>query len=89
MIIGRVVSQLFATQKNAKLTGAKLLLVQPLDLDGNEKGEIVLAVDAGDAGINERVLVVQEGWSANYVFGAVEAPIDAAVVGVVDRVDLS
>ncbi|HEY2933235.1 MAG TPA: EutN/CcmL family microcompartment protein [Acidobacteriota bacterium] len=89
MIIGRIVSQLVATQKNPKLSGAKLLVVQPLDLDGNEKGETVLAIDAVDAGVGERVLVVQEGWSANYLLGTSEAPVDAAVIGIVDRIDLA
>ncbi len=88
MIIGKVVSPFFATQKNEKFSGAKLLLVQPLDLNGNAKGEIILAVDGVDAGVGDKVLVVLEGWSANHVAHTTEAPIDAAVVGVVDRVDL-
>ena len=88
MIIGKVVSQLFATQKNKRFHGGKLLLVQPLDLDNNASGEVVLAVDAVDAGVGDRVLVVQEGWSANYLMGTSDAPVDAAVVGVVDRIDL-
>ena len=89
MIIGRVVSQLFATHKDAAFRGAKLLLVQPLDLNDNADGEMILAVDAVDAGVNDRVLVVLEGWSANYLMGTSEAPVDAAAIGVIDRIDLA
>ncbi|MBI3940413.1 MAG: EutN/CcmL family microcompartment protein [Acidobacteria bacterium] len=88
MIIGRVVSQLFATQKNKKLFGAKLLLVQPLDLNNRDSGEVILALDSLDSGVGDRVLVVLEGWSANHAARTSDAPLDAAVVGVVDRVDL-
>ena len=88
MIIGRVVSQFFSSQKDQHLFGCKLLLVQPLDLKDNAQGEIVLAIDSVDAGVGDRVLVVLEGWSANYVLAAREAPVDAAVIGVVDRIDL-
>ena len=88
MIIGRVVSPFFSSQKDPHLFGAKLLLVQPLDLKDNANGEIVLAVDSVDAGVGDRVLVVLEGWSANYVLATCEAPVDAAIIGVVDRIDL-
>jgi ethanolamine utilization protein EutN len=88
MIVGRVVSHLFATQKNDKLSGAKLLLVQPLELDDSPKGEAILAIDAVDAGISDRVIVVLEGWAANHALGTVEGPVDAAVVGVVDYIDV-
>jgi ethanolamine utilization protein EutN len=88
MIIGRIVSQLHSTHKNQAFHGAKLLLVQPLDLDDNASGEVILAVDAVDAGEGDRVLVVQEGWSANYLLGTTNAPVEAAVIGVVDRIDL-
>ena len=54
MLIGRVVGNVIATQKNEKLEGAKLLLVQPLDLEGREKGVAVLAIDTlVDAGIGD------------------------------------
>lgn len=88
MIIGRVIDHLVATQKQSPFEGQKLLLVQPLDLDGEERGEPVLAIDGVDAGSGDRVLVVQEGWSAMYVLGRFFTPVDAAVIGVVDRIDL-
>jgi ethanolamine utilization protein EutN len=88
MLIGRVVGRVVATQKNEKLEGTRLLLVQPLELDGRERGSPVLAVDGVDAGAGERVLLVQEGRAAQQVLGRGTAAVDAAVVGVVDSVEI-
>jgi ethanolamine utilization protein EutN len=88
MTIGRVVGNLVATQKNEKLEGTKLLLVQPLDLEGIARGTPVLAFDAVDAGVGDRVLLLQEGRSAQLVLGRGVAAVDAAIVGVVDSVEL-
>lgn len=88
MIIGRVIHQLFATQKNEKFVGSKLLLVQPLNLDESPCGEPVLAVDSVHAGVGDRVLVVLEGWSANHAARTSEAPMEAAIVGVIDQIDI-
>jgi len=88
MLVGRVVGNLVATQKNEKFEGSKLLLVQPLDLDGQDKGGTVLAIDAVDAGPGDRVLLLQEGRSAQLVLGRGVAAVDAAVVGVVDALEL-
>lgn len=89
MILGRVEGAVVATQKHYKLEGRKLLLVQPLDLTGKPTGVPVLAVDGVDAGEGDRVLVVQEGRSASMVSDRVESPLDAAVIAVVDHVELS
>jgi ethanolamine utilization protein EutN len=89
MLIGRVVGNVVATQKNAKLEGTKLLLVQPLDLAGEPRGAAVLAFDAVDAGPGDRVLLLQEGRSAQLVLDRGVAAVDAAVVGVVDAVEWS
>ena len=88
MILGKVIGTVVATQKNAKYEGAKLLLVQPLTLDDKPMGEPVLAVDTVGAGEGEKVLVVQEGRAANDAFGKKQGPLDAAIVGIVDLVDL-
>lgn len=87
MLIGRVVGNLVATQKNAKLEGAKLLLVQPLDLDGEPRGGAVLAIDGVDAGVGDRVLLIQDGRSAQLVLGRGVAAVDAAIIGVVDATE--
>lgn len=88
MLIGRIVGSVVATRKNEKLEGTKLLLVQPLDLDGAPQGGAVLAFDAVDAGLGDRVLIVQEGKAAQLVLDRGVAAVDAAVVGVVDTVEL-
>lgn len=87
MLIARVVGNVVSTQKNAKLEGAKLLLVQPLDLEGKDRGAPILAIDGVDAGVGDRVLLLQEGRSAQLVLGRMPAAVDSAVVGVVDTVD--
>ncbi len=88
MTIGRVVGNVVSTHKNAKLEGAKLMLVQPLDLDGTPKGAPMMAIDGVDAGIGDRVLVIQDGRSAQLVLGKGTAAVDAAIIGVVDAVEL-
>ncbi len=88
MILARVTGSVVATEKHYKLEGRKLLLVQPLDLEGEPVGVSVLAVDCVDAGEGDRVLVVQEGKSASMASGREESPLDAAVVAVVDAVDV-
>jgi ethanolamine utilization protein EutN len=89
MLLGRVLGSVVATQKNEKLEGAKLLLVQPLDLEGNARGAAVLAIDGVDAGIGDEVLLIQDGRSAQLVLGRGVAAIDAAVIGVVDAVEIA
>jgi len=87
--LGRVVGNVVATQKNEKLEGAKLMLVQPLDLSLQAKGAPVLAVDGVDAGIGDLVLLIQDGRSAQLVLGKGTAAVDAAVIGVVDAVEMA
>ena len=89
MIIARVVGNVIATQKEPSHGGKKILLIQPLDLEDNPAGDVVVAFDSVDAGIGDRVLAVQEGFSAMTSVGHVESPIDAAVIGVIDLVELA
>ena len=89
MIIARVIGDVVATQKHPSHEGRKILLVQPLDLDGSDRGDAILALDSVDAGAGDRVLVVQEGWSAMTAVGRPQTPIDTAVVGVIDTVTLA
>jgi ethanolamine utilization protein EutN len=88
VIIGRVVGNVVASQKQASHEGKKILLVQPLDLEDQPAGDVFVALDAVDAGVGDRVLAVQEGFSAMTSVGHVESPIDAAVIGVVDLVEI-
>lgn len=87
MILGRVVGQAVATVKRPQFEGAKLLLVQPETPDGAPVGATLLAVDGVGAGVTERVLVVVEGRAAGEIVGRTLAPVDAAIIGIVDRVD--
>lgn len=89
MLIGRVIGEVVATQKHPSHVGRKALLVQPLHLDGSLRGDAVIAFDAVDAGIGDRVLVVTEGFSAMTSVGRPDSPIDMAVIGLIDRIDLT
>jgi microcompartment protein CcmK/EutM len=62
---------------------------QPLDESGNPAGGYLIAVAAVDAGVGERVLVLDEGTGARQILGNAKAPIRSVVVGVVDSVDLA
>jgi microcompartment protein CcmK/EutM len=88
MLIGRVIGEVWATRKAPSHEGSKALVVQPLNLDGSDRGEAVIALDAVDAGVGDRVLIVTEGFSAMTAVERTEAPIDMAVVGVIDSIDL-
>lgn len=88
MQIARVVGTVVSTQKNRKFEGAKLLLVQPLTLDDRARGTALLAIDTLGAGVHEKVLIVMEGRAAGEALGRTLAPVDAAVVGIVDTVDV-
>ena len=88
MLIARVVGELVATQKHPSHEGRKLLLVQPLNLDGSNRGDAVVALDGVDAGIGDRVLVATEGFSAMTAVGRPQSPIDMAVIGFIDQVEI-
>jgi microcompartment protein CcmK/EutM len=88
MLIARVVGELVATQKHVSHEGRKLLLVQPLNLDGSNRGDAVVALDAVDAGVGDKVLLATEGFSAMTAVGRPQSPIDMAVIGFIDQIQL-
>jgi microcompartment protein CcmK/EutM len=88
MQIARVIGTVVSTQKHEKFEGAKLLLVQPVSVDDTPRGVPLLAVDSVGAGVHETVLIVIEGRAAGDALGRKLAPVDAAIVGIVDRVDV-
>jgi len=88
MQIARVVGTLVATQKHRTFEGAKLLLVQPLNVDDTPRGSAFLAIDGVGAGVDEKVLVVLEGRAAGEMLGRKGAPVDAAIVGIIDTVTI-
>ncbi len=87
MRIARVVGTVVSTQKNAKLHAGKLMLVQPLGPNKQPEGGELLAVDSVGAGVGEQVLVVIEGKAAGDAVGRRAAPVDAAIVGIIDHID--
>jgi len=88
MLIARVIGEVVATQKHSSHADQKTLIVQPLNLDGTDRGDAVVAMDAVDAGIGNLVLLVTEGFSAMTSVGRPNSPIDMAVIGVIDRIDM-
>ena len=89
MQIARVVGTVVATQKHRTFEGAKLLLVQPLTLEGTPRGAALMVIDALGAGVDETVLIVNEGRAAGEALGRKLAPVDAAVIGIIDSVDIT
>lgn len=87
MRLGRVMGQVVSTQKHQKLEGAKLLLVQLVSANAEPIGSPILTIDAAQAGPGDTVLVVLEGRAAVSALRRRAAPVDAAIIGVVDRVD--
>ena len=89
MILARVLGNVVATQKNHRYATARVMLCQPVTLEGEEMGMTLLALDSVDSGMGDLVLIVQEGWGASTAAtGEAGAAIDSAIVGVVDRIDL-
>ena len=88
MLLARIIGTVVATRKDDRLHGRKLLVARMVDVEGeDEKGHLV-AVDTVGAGVNEVVLIVQ-GSSARMAFECKDCPIDAAVIGIVDTVEVS
>jgi len=88
MQIARVIGNVVATVRHPVYDGHKLLVVQPLGLDGRERGKSYIALDFVSAGKGDRVLVVNEGNSGRQMVGDEQAPVRSVIVGVVDEVDV-
>jgi len=84
MTICRVTGSIVSTHKNDHLVNRKIMIVQPLTLDGEPQGADMLAIDEVDAGIGDLVLVIREGGSARLIFNEKKNPVQAVIVGVVD-----
>ncbi len=87
MLLSKVVGEVVATQKHATHDAVKLLLVRQVDRAGAEIGAPFVAVDTLDAGAGDTVLLTLDGWAAMTAVKRPKAPIDAAVIAVVDSVD--
>jgi microcompartment protein CcmK/EutM len=85
--LARVIGDVVATVKDAALDGHKLLVLQPIAPDRQNAGRTVVAADATGAGVGEHVFFVR-GREASFPFLPAEVPVDACVVGIVDRWDV-
>ena len=88
MLLGKIVGTVVATRKDPRLISAKLLIVRPIDTRGKVEGAPLVAVDTVDAGVGETVLVVS-GSSARMASGLKDCPVDAAIVGIVDEIEVN
>jgi len=88
MILCRVIGTLVATQKNQTLREHKLLIVQPIDLNGAFFGRDLIAIDHVDAGVGDTVLVMQEGTGARQILKREDIPVHSVIVAVVDGMDI-
>ena len=87
MILGKVVGTIVATRKDEKLLGKKLLIVRPIDPETGKESGYVVAVDTVQAGTGETVICVS-GSSARLASGLKDHPVDTAIVGIVDTIQL-
>jgi microcompartment protein CcmK/EutM len=88
MLLAKIVGTVVATRKDPRLESQKLLLTRPVDPAGKVDGGFLVAVDTVDAGVGETVLIVS-GSSARMASGLENCPVDAAIVGIVDTVDIA
>ncbi|SDF56530.1 EutN/CcmL family microcompartment protein [Sporolituus thermophilus] len=87
MVIGKVIGNVVATRKDDSLVGSKLLIVRPIDLTGQGAVRPYVAVDTVGAGNGDNVLIV-EGSSARHVLGKPDGAVDAAIVGIIDSIEV-
>ena len=87
MQLGRVIGTVVCTMKDARLVGQKILVVQPIDKHGAEKGRSLVALDSVGAGVGETIYWCR-GKEASFPFLPAEVPTEATIVGIVDEINL-
>jgi ethanolamine utilization protein EutN len=88
MLLAKVIGTVVATRKDPRLVSTKLMVVRGVDPRGKAEGNYLVAVDTVDAGVGETVLVVS-GSSARMAAGLKDTPVDAAIVGIIDAVEVN
>jgi len=88
MLLAKVVGTVVATRKDPRLVSNKLMVVRGVDPRGKADGNYLVAVDTVDAGVGETVLVVS-GSSARMAAGMKDCPVDAAIVGIIDAIEVN
>ena len=87
MLLGRVIGNVVCTMKDAALHGQRLLVVQPLDRQGKEKGRAIVALDSVGCGTGETIYWCR-GKEASFPFLPADVPTEATIVGIVDTVNI-
>ncbi len=87
MLLGRIIGNVVCTMKDPVLNGQKLLIVQPLDRQGHDKGRPIIALDAVGAGAGETIYWCR-GREASFPFLPAELPTEATIVGIVDSMNM-
>ena len=88
MLLAKVVGTVVATRKDPRLVSNKLMVVRGVDPRGKVEGNYLVAVDTVDAGVGETVLIVS-GSSARMASGMKDCPVDAAIVGIIDTIEVT
>jgi ethanolamine utilization protein EutN len=86
MILARVKGEVVATIKHPAYKNWRMLLLDRINPDGKETGGYLVALDSVDAGLDQTVLVIDEGNSARQVVGDPQAPIRSIIIGIVDQI---
>lgn len=88
MFVGKVVGTLWSTKKTTNIESLRFLIIHPVNLNKDPKTDIVVAADVLGAGIGEFVMVAF-GRAARLAVGDEDCSIEAAVTGIIDRIDIS
>jgi microcompartment protein CcmK/EutM len=92
MYIAKIVGTVVSTRKNDNLTGKKILIVQPISVKFEPEGKCEVAIDSVGAGVGE-IVIVATGSSARRAFissdSPEEAPIDRAIIAIIDSIEVS
>jgi ethanolamine utilization protein EutN len=88
VLLAKIVGTVVATRKDPRLVSNKLMVVRAIDPRGKADGNYLVAIDTVDAGVGETVLVVS-GSSARMASGLKDCPVDAAIVGIIDAIEMN
>jgi len=88
VLLAKIVGTVVATRKDPRLLSSKLMVARPIDPHGKSEGNYLVAIDTVDAGVGETVLIVS-GSSARMASGLKDCPVDAAIVGIIDHVEVA
>ena len=88
MYLAKIIGTVIATRKDAALVGSKIMIVQPINGKYEPIGNTEVAIDSVGAGVGE-IVIVSKGSSARIVSGKENSPVDAAIIGIVDSMEVN